>query len=371
MVIAPAKMVKNNIKTTDAHIHFQIKYMARTEDLGEFNELKPLYTNCAGDSSAEIIREMQAMASLRPELKKATYQVVFSPEAGDRILTGEELRKAIDIYRKKRGLADAPFAAYLHTDGHKDRHEQHVHLMFVRVKSDGSLVKDSWDSSVQREASRQIERELGLKVNAGAGEEHKYNGRDKDVQRQRAAERRGDTVSPQVDPDVVARAIDQSRNPYELKRKLADAGIECRFRYRNDQIYAWSLRNAGGKEWTSGSKLTASNTLGWHKVRTQLDTNFADRKPTKTGRKHPTRMRGLNATKRPLQTNRIDQLADAGVAEGLEILQQIMSAGSRKRPITQVAAPTKPTKPSAPRRRATTPKPRAKDQQRARQRQGA
>lgn len=180
-------------------------------------------------------------------------------------------------------------------------------------------------------------------VNAGADPSHKYNGRDKDVQRQRAAERRNDTASPQVDASIVAKVIDQCQNPYELKRKLGEHGIECRFRYRNDEIYAWSLRNQGGKEWTSGSKLVASNDLGWKKVADQLNSNLIDRQPMKIGRHHPTRMRGLNATKRPLQpTRRIDQIADAGTAEALELANQLMSAMSRKRPVQGAAAPLKP-----------------------------
>src|SRR5690606_41815880 len=59
------------------------------------------------------------------------------------IFTLKEWRRAIDIYREKRGLGDALFVAYLHTDGNAKRHPHHVHLMFVRVKSDGSLVKRS------------------------------------------------------------------------------------------------------------------------------------------------------------------------------------------------------------------------------------
>lgn len=187
-------------------------------------------------------------------------------------------------------------------------------------------------------------------VNAGAAPDdkaadrrHKYNGRDRHVQRERAAERRNDLVSPNVDPTIVARVIDQCQNPYELKRKLGEQGIECRFRYRNDEIYAWSLRNEGAKEWTSGSKLTASNDFGWKKVQDQLNSKISDRQPMKVGRRHPTRMRGLSATKRPLQpTRRIDQIADAGTAEALELANQLMSAMSRKRPVQGAAAPLKP-----------------------------
>lgn len=206
-------------------------------------------------------------------------------------------------------------------------------------------------------------------INAGAAPDdkvadlrHKYNGRDRHVQRERAAERRNDAVSPNVDPNVVARVIDQCQNPYELQRKLKEQGIECRFRYRDNQIYAWSLRNEGAKEWTSGSKLTASNDLGWKKVQDQLDTNLANRQPIKVGRKHPTRMRGLSATKRPLQpTRRIDQIADAGTAEALELANQLMAAMSRKRPTQVAAAPAKPV--------PTRKRPAVKKQNKSHQRQ--
>lgn len=130
MIISNAKMKVNNVKSTNDHIHYQVRYCARTQEFGEGEELKPIATNCAGKDSDELIRELQAYASLRPDLKKATQQVILSPEKGDRHLSPEEWQKAIDIYRQERGLEDAPYVAYLHSDGNEKRHPDHVHLFF-------------------------------------------------------------------------------------------------------------------------------------------------------------------------------------------------------------------------------------------------
>lgn len=118
------------VKSTSAHIRHQIRYCAKQKELGEENELRPLLTNCAGAGSEELINEFENLAQLRPDLKNPTRHIVLSPEGGDRILTKEEWQQAVDIYREKRGLGDSPYVAYLHEDGHGERHPHHLHVFF-------------------------------------------------------------------------------------------------------------------------------------------------------------------------------------------------------------------------------------------------
>lgn len=360
MIIKSMALGKYKSRSVSQHVSANVNYCAKTKETGG---IRPLFTNCAGDDPKEIITEMEAWASLNPNISNPVRQVVFSPEVGDRILTPDEQRAAFEIYKEERGLGDALFAAYLHTDGHKDRHPHHLQVVFIRIKSDGTTVPDSWDSSVHRRASRKIEKALGLKVNAGADEKSKFNGRNRHVQREHAAERRKDPLDrTHVDPDVVARCISASQSVKQLRVLLQKEGIEIRIRSREGQAYAWSLRNVDGpKEWTSGSKLTASNNFGWGKVQAQLALNLSDRQAMKVGRKHPTRMRGLAATRRPQQqTQRLDQLADTGVAEAFENLQNMLGMLSKIKFKTPVTKPPHPQrkKPAQPKRPALRrPKP--------------
>lgn len=175
-----------------------------------------------------------------------------------------------------------------------------------------------------------------MHINAGADDKHKFNGRNKHVQRDRAAERQSVPLErSHVDPQAVARAIHASRNVKELRENLRAAGIEIRLRRRGaNEIYAWSLRNIDGpREWTSGSKLTPGNEFGWAKIQAQLDTNLSERQPI-DARKFPARVRGVNARKAKNVGQRLDQIADQSNAEALEILQTILSITTRRRPQT-------------------------------------
>lgn len=355
MIIIQASQSKERIASKGSgmrSIGDRIRYAARTKDL-QSEGLSPVYTNCASVTNEGIIAEMEALGSRKPRLKKLTDHVIFSPEVGDRLLSQEEWQKAIGAYREERGLGDAPFAAYLHTDGHEGRHEQHLHLIFLRVKSDGKTVSDSWDSTVNRRTSRRIESELGLIVNAGAAESEKYNGSDRETQRQRRLE--AEAAKPKSEPftpEFVLSVVRKCRTPKQLVWHFAQAGIELNFRYRDEkndgqktgerEIYAWSLRRKDGGDWVAGNAIgDKGNQCGWWKIREILLQNaerqaqLRQRQDVEYGteqcrkkRGHKSRQEGLWA-KRPLQHgNRVDALASSAGHELSDLLQKLMGAGT-------------------------------------------
>ena len=301
-------------------------------------EIAPAYTNLASDDLAGQIKEMEAWKTLRPGLTDPVEHRVLSFEKNDRIPTQEEIQKIIDIFREERGLGDALFAAFPHTDGHDDRHPVHLHMMYLRIKSDGSVVPDSKDYEVHVRAARRIERELGFVVNASP--DGKNKGTDQRIQRERSAERQGiDIQKWHVNPDSVAAAIAQSSNISELRRNLEKQGIEMRTRERNGEIYAWSVRNIDGpKEWTSGSKITASNDFGWKKVADKLAENKAKPANIKLSTIQPQnrwpaprrRLRIDTNPKAPANSRRPPKVdIGKGLEEGLEMISELFNAASR------------------------------------------
>lgn len=322
------------------------------------------FSNLAATDLDGMIAEMEAWKTLRPGITDPVRHIVLSPEKDDRALTRADWQQAIDAYREERELGDAPYLAEAHTDGHDGRHAQHLHLTFLRIRSDGSVVPDSWDSSVHRAASRKIEERLGLTVNAGALESEKFNGANRHQNRDRSGERQG--LIPEqthVDPTAVQRAIANAISIKSLRENLKSEGIEMRTRQRDGgQVYAWSLRNIDGpREWTSGSKLSPGGDFGWAKISSQLDTNRDSQAPDRSiesdpGRRWPIRLRGPNlAAGQRHPPRRLTEAAQQSVAEGFEILRQLLALGARRpAPVHHPArvestpAPTPTPRPDAP-----------------------
>lgn len=340
-------------------VHYTVRYITEGGQQAaplDANGQALRFTNLASDDPESVIQAMENWKTLRSSITDPVQHFIISPEKADRVLSAAEWQQAIDTYREARGLGDAPYIAQLHQDGHDGRHPQHLHLVFLRIRSDGSAVSDSWDSAVCRKAAREIEARLGLQVNAGAAESSKYNGRDKHTKRDRAGERQGFTPEQtHVDPARVHQAIARSASVAELRKNLAAEGIDMRTRTRDGGIYAWSLRNTyGPKEWVSGSKLTPSNELGWQKVADQLTANReANRagRPTPAPSAHaqawPPRQRrangykkgragsgGLGAGAGQQPPRQLADQAEQAVAEGLAMLKDLLGRiGRRQRSV--------------------------------------
>ena len=103
-----------------------------------------------GDTVAERIREAAALTSSRPNLKKTVAQIVIGHDKALADLTDEEWLIAIEIAKQEHDLRDAAYCAVLHP-------EKHVHLYYLRVRPDGSVVSDSQSYRKNEAAARRIE----------------------------------------------------------------------------------------------------------------------------------------------------------------------------------------------------------------------
>lgn len=333
-------------KGTSLRIKDTVSYVFRNPTLlKDPNGDNEIFTNAAIANRDDIICDMRAWTTLNPNVKSPdtlVRHVILSPEKNDRELTTDEWQKAIDIYRAERGLDDALYAAVIHQDGHSGRHPQHCHLVYVGLKPDGKTVPTSLDSEVHRRASRRIEAELNLEVNAGATHECKYNGRAKNTRRDRSAERQNFTQEQvQVNAQAVADAVNKSHDLRSLRENLAAVGIEmrCRRHSPDTEIYAWSLNNKGCPIRTSGSKVTTkSGELGWKNVQKILDTNRAARRAIKVKGHKPRRRQGATLAQtgsHHIAPNnaRLDQAAAAAMNESMNELLNLLQRFKTAKPV--------------------------------------
>jgi len=99
---------------------------------------------------------------------KPLYHAQLNPSPDDRPLSREEWEKAIGIFEKEMGLEGYPRAVVFH----EKKGREHIHLVYSRFNPELEQEKlkawsDSWNYPKHERASREIERELGLRKTKG------------------------------------------------------------------------------------------------------------------------------------------------------------------------------------------------------------
>lgn len=162
-----------------------------------------LISNFGGDTVAERIREAASLRSSRPNLRQVVAQIVVAHDKALADLSDEEWLIAIEIAKQEHDLRDAAFCAVLHP-------ESHVHLYYMRVRPDGSVVSDSNSYRKNEAAARRIERELGLPSPTPVPREKKVG----DRQRSDNAARRG-RRKQQTEGEVFMETTELSRLTFQ------------------------------------------------------------------------------------------------------------------------------------------------------------
>lgn len=109
-------------------------------------------TSFAGRDQFEIAREFSAICGLRPNLKRGVWHSVLRLAPDDRPLSDDEWRLIVRRYAETLGFED--LVAICHGD--------HVHLVCPRVRSDGTVVTESFDYLRGEKVVRQIEIDFEL-----------------------------------------------------------------------------------------------------------------------------------------------------------------------------------------------------------------
>ncbi len=106
----------------------------------------------AGRSPRELAAEIGMLRRTRPNLQTAVGHVSLRVPEGERALSGREWAAIGDRWAGEMGMDS--YCTVCHGD--------HIHLVFSRINSDGSVVSDSHDYRRGEAAVRKIEREFGL-----------------------------------------------------------------------------------------------------------------------------------------------------------------------------------------------------------------
>jgi hypothetical protein len=115
-----------------------------------------------GDIPRDLIETLEdwRSASLGTNCTKPLYHAQINP---DRELSPEEWNKAVAIFDKKMGFENQPRVEVEHE--YKGR--IHRHVIYLRIDENGKAISDSWNYVHHEQASREIERELGLEKTQG------------------------------------------------------------------------------------------------------------------------------------------------------------------------------------------------------------
>lgn len=157
--------------TKGASIRGVLEYNAEKVRQGEASVL---YGNLVlGDCEQSDTFDMRrALLSFQPyldtrKIKDPVFHVSLNPDPSDK-LTDEQLVEIAQEYMERMGFGDQPYYVFKH----RDIDREHIHIVSVRLRDDGSIISDSQDRPRSKAILQDIERRYGLRL-AVKGEEQR------------------------------------------------------------------------------------------------------------------------------------------------------------------------------------------------------
>ncbi len=184
-------------------------------------------TNCLGDKSSDIAKEMYETREMyEGRAKKTVFHVSLNPAQGDQIRDAREMG---EDYLKEMGLDpdQHEYAMYKHNE----KGREHYHIIANRISRDGQETwKDDFSKRRSMDACRELEKKYQL---------HRETGQDKDKKIKRSygekyekyqAARYGLEEHPK---QTLRRGIDDAardaKNRDEFEKNLTDKGISATY----------------------------------------------------------------------------------------------------------------------------------------------
>lgn len=211
-------------------------------------------TNMGGTTPSERAREVAGLRSARPDLKKAVGHLILSHDPTLPDLSIDQWRVAIDIARAEHDLQDAPFTSVLHNDSD----HRHVHLAFLRIRPDGSVVSDSHSYRKNEAAARHIECALRLPSPREVPVENRLGDRQRVENAMRRARRKSEQRSETLMEVAelrrrISAALAVSSAVDTFDRELAYLGVEVEWSPNRVGV---KFRPTGASTWLKGSSIT-------------------------------------------------------------------------------------------------------------------
>ena len=160
--------------TKGASIRGVLEYNAEKVRQGEASVL---YGNLVlGDCEQSDTFDMRrALLSFQPyldtrKIKDPVFHVSLNPDPSDK-LTDEQLVEIAQKYMERMGFGDQPYYVFKH----RDIDREHIHIVSVRLRDDGSIISDSQDRSRSKAILQDIERRYGLRPAVKGQEQREFD----------------------------------------------------------------------------------------------------------------------------------------------------------------------------------------------------
>lgn len=140
-------------------------------------EASVLYGNLVlGDCEQSDTFDMRrALLSFQPyldtrKIKDPVFHVSLNPDPSDK-LTDEQLTEIAREYMERMGFGDQPYYVFKH----RDIDREHIHIVSVRLRDDGSIISDSQDRPRSKAILQSIERKYGLRPAVKGQEQREFD----------------------------------------------------------------------------------------------------------------------------------------------------------------------------------------------------
>ncbi|MFR9592783.1 MAG: conjugal transfer protein MobB, partial [Rikenellaceae bacterium] len=107
----------------------------------------------------DIMRDFEMFMPQRYRTENPVFHVSLNPHPDD-ILSDAELSAIAEEYMKRMGYGNQPYIICKHED--IDRH--HIHVLSVRVDSDGKKINDKFERRRSKDITRSLEQKYGLRT---------------------------------------------------------------------------------------------------------------------------------------------------------------------------------------------------------------
>ena len=136
-----------------------------------------LYGNLVlGDCEQSDTFDMRrALLSFQPyldtrKIKDPVFHVSLNPDPSDK-LTDEQLVEIAQEYMERMGFGDQPYYVFKH----RDIDREHIHIVSVRLRDDGSIISDSQDRPRSKAILQDIEHRYGLRPAVKGQEQREFD----------------------------------------------------------------------------------------------------------------------------------------------------------------------------------------------------
>ena len=105
----------------------------------------------------DILHSFEPYLSANRRTEKPVIHISLNPNPSDKV-TDENFIEMAQKYMAELGFGEQPYIVFKHTDIERE----HIHIVSVRVKADGSCISDAYEKRRSMEICRKLEQEFNL-----------------------------------------------------------------------------------------------------------------------------------------------------------------------------------------------------------------